>query len=44
MADAGSFLQEKEQEPDAIRVLILTFVVHLELFCLLLTTGLDNKV
>lgn len=42
-AGAGSFLQEEEQEPDAIRGLISTFILHLELFCLLLTTGLGNK-
>lgn len=44
MAGAGSFLHEEGQEPDAIRGLILTFILHLELLCLLLTTALGNKV
>lgn len=43
MAGAG-FFQEEEQEPNVIRGLILTFILHLELLCLLLTTVLGNKV
>lgn len=44
MAGAGSFFEEERQEPDAIKGLILTFILHLELLCLLLATVLGSKV
>lgn len=44
MAGAGSFFEEEGQEPDAIKGLILTFILHLELLRLLLVTVLGNKV
>lgn len=43
MAGGSSFFREEEQEPVSIRGLILAFILHLELLCLLLTTGHKGK-